>query len=267
MRGQNGQVRATCGSLPLVSDPCDVLRGRNSLKRLSGVKGLHPLSNTLPIRVRACLQRGIIWESEGGLDFEGDEERPSIRGSAVRAMQKEQYDTDLIEAQWQRLQPLLPRLKRLGHPRAPLRQSVNALLYAIKTGCQWRLLPKAFPPWPTVCHIFRQWSRDAVLASLNDRLRARVREQAGKDCRPTRPNGRAAGNCRSRCWLISIGCASSGSMAATAARSSPLSRSCGPSWTGKSSNARTIRAGSPCSQTLGGRAHLGLVHAAPLSRA
>ena len=100
-------------------------------------------------------------------------------------MQKAQYDTDLTAAQWQLLEPLLPRPKRRGRPRTPLREIVNALLYAIKTGCQWRLLPKTFPPWPTVYHIFRRWSRDAVLAGLNDRLRARVREQADKDGRPT----------------------------------------------------------------------------------
>jgi putative transposase len=99
-------------------------------------------------------------------------------------MQKAQYDTDLTSAQWQLLEPLLPQPKRLGRPRTPLREIVNALLYAIKTGCQWRLLPKTFPPWPTVYHILRRWSREAVLGSINDRLRALVRERADNDYRP-----------------------------------------------------------------------------------
>jgi transposase len=72
-----------------------------------------------------------------------------------------------------------------GRPRTPLRLVLNALLYAVKSGCTWRLLPQNFPPSKTVYHHFRAWSRDGTWSALNDRLRARVRATHDKDCRPT----------------------------------------------------------------------------------
>ena len=100
-------------------------------------------------------------------------------------MQIAQYDTDVTDAQWQLLKPLLPAPKRRGRPRTSLREVCNAVLYLIKSGCPWRLLPKSFPPWKTVYHHFRQWSRDGLWVSLNDQLRARVRALVGKRSRPT----------------------------------------------------------------------------------
>jgi transposase len=100
-------------------------------------------------------------------------------------MQIAPYDTDLTDAQWKLLEPLLPRAQRRGRPRTPLRWVLNAILYVVQSGCPWRLLPKSFPPWKTVYHFFRAWSRDHTWSSLNDRLRARVRATHDKDCRPT----------------------------------------------------------------------------------
>jgi len=93
--------------------------------------------------------------------------------------------TDLTEAQWRYLAPFLPRAKRRGRPRTPLRPVVEAILYVVKAGCQWRLLPPTFPPWQTVYHHFRCWSRTGLLSALNDRLRAFVRAAVGKRSRPT----------------------------------------------------------------------------------
>jgi len=95
------------------------------------------------------------------------------------------FDTDLTDAQWTLIEPLLPKQSRLGRPRTPLRPVVDAILYLIKSGCPWRLLPKNFPPWKTVYHYFWNWSRGTILSGLNDRLRALVRESEGKRCRPT----------------------------------------------------------------------------------
>ena len=100
-------------------------------------------------------------------------------------MQIAQYDTDVTDAQWQLLKPLLPAPKRRGRPRTSLREVCNAVLYLIKSGCPWRRLPKSFPPWKTVCHHFRQWSHDGLWVSLNDQLRARVRALVGQRSRPT----------------------------------------------------------------------------------
>ena len=61
-------------------------------------------------------------------------------------MQIARYDTDLTEAQWAILQPLLPPAKRRGRPRTCLRRILNAILYVLKNGCPWRLLLRHFPP-------------------------------------------------------------------------------------------------------------------------
>jgi transposase len=95
------------------------------------------------------------------------------------------YDTDLTDAQWHLLRRFLPAAKKRGRPRTALREVINAILYLVKTGAQWRLLPKNFPPWQTVYHHFRQWTRTGLLARLNDRLRAKVRQAAGKQAQPT----------------------------------------------------------------------------------
>lgn len=102
-----------------------------------------------------------------------------------QAMKIARYETDLTDAQWRRLQPMLPSASRLGRPRTPLRPVVDARLYLLKSGCPWRLLPKNFPPWQTVYHFFWQWSRGPILCGLNGRLRALVRASEGKRCRPT----------------------------------------------------------------------------------
>ena len=95
------------------------------------------------------------------------------------------YETDLSDPQWHLLRRFLPAAKKRGRPRTSLREVLNAILYLVKTGAQWRLLPKNFPPWQTVYHHFRQWTRNGLLARLNDRLRAKVRQVAGKHAQPT----------------------------------------------------------------------------------
>ena len=95
------------------------------------------------------------------------------------------YDTCLTDAQWTFLSPMLPTPSKRGRPPTDRRQIMNALLYVIKGGIPWRLLPANFPPWKTVYHIFRQWIRDRIWEVLHDRLRALVRKTHGKHCRPT----------------------------------------------------------------------------------
>ena len=72
-----------------------------------------------------------------------------------------QYETDVTEAQWDLLHPLLPKHTwtpgSRGRPPCPLRRVVNGMLYMNKTGCQWRMLPKDFGPWETVYGYFRRW--------------------------------------------------------------------------------------------------------------
>lgn len=95
------------------------------------------------------------------------------------------YETDLTDAQWDYLQPMLPKAKKYGRPPTDRRQVLNAILYVLKGGIAWRLLPQHFPPWKTVYHIFRAWSLDATWAALNDALRDCVRIEAGRQAQPT----------------------------------------------------------------------------------
>jgi len=95
------------------------------------------------------------------------------------------YDTCLTDAQWAVLQPLLPKPSKRGRPPTDRRWIVDAILYVVKGGIQWRLLPHHFPPWQTVYHVFRKWTLDRTWEAINARLRGRVRQAQGKRTRPT----------------------------------------------------------------------------------
>ena len=96
------------------------------------------------------------------------------------------YPTDLTDAQWQRLAPLLPAAKPGGRPRrVDLRAVCNALFYLTRSGCHWRLLPADFPAWQTVYWYFRRWQGDGTWEAINDALRRELREQAGRDPEPS----------------------------------------------------------------------------------
>jgi transposase len=99
---------------------------------------------------------------------------------------KERYPSDLTDAQWALVEPLLSTVKPGGRPEAHARREVvNAILYLLRTGCSWRQLPKDFPPWETVYWHFKRWRDDGSLDALHDALRERVRETEGRDPNPT----------------------------------------------------------------------------------
>ena len=95
------------------------------------------------------------------------------------------YATDLTEAQWLLLKPMLPKPKRTGRPRTCLRRVINALLYMVKSGCPWHLLPSTFPPSSTVHGFFRAWRLDGTLDSIHARIRAHARGADGRRSRHT----------------------------------------------------------------------------------
>ena len=79
-------------------------------------------------------------------------------------MLNRRYDTDLTDAGWALVAPLLPAAKAGGRPRTTdLRVILNAIFYLLRSGCQWRLLPREFPPWNTVYYYFRSW--DVLIAA------------------------------------------------------------------------------------------------------
>jgi transposase len=100
-------------------------------------------------------------------------------------MKNASFETDLTDAQWEYLQPMLPKRKKLGRPPIDRRRILNAILYVLKGGIPWRLLPQNFPPWQTVYDVFHAWSRDDTCASLNDALRVCVRVDEDRDRQPS----------------------------------------------------------------------------------
>lgn len=95
------------------------------------------------------------------------------------------YDSDLTHAQWEYLQPMLPKAKKRGRPPTDRRLVLNAILYVLKGGIPWRLLPANFPPWKTVYHVFRAWTLDHTWAAINDALRICVRRGEARHDQPS----------------------------------------------------------------------------------
>ncbi len=95
------------------------------------------------------------------------------------------YPSDVTDGQWQLIEQLLPKLKVCGRPRIDRRAVLNATLYVVRTGCQWRQLPGDFPKWSSVYTVFWRWRRDGVWQRVHDALRDRVRAAAGKKASPS----------------------------------------------------------------------------------
>jgi transposase len=85
------------------------------------------------------------------------------------------YPSDLSDEQWDMIEPFIP-IYAGGRPRkTSMREVVDAILYLLRTGCQWRYLPKDFPPKSTVWGYFNEWRHDGTLESIHNTLRDRVR--------------------------------------------------------------------------------------------
>ena len=101
-------------------------------------------------------------------------------------MSRPAYPTDLSDAQWAILEPLVPPPKPGGRPPAhPRRELVNAMLYVLRSGEAWRLLPHDLPPWQTVYHYFRLWRQDGTWERLNTALREQLRIKIGREPTPS----------------------------------------------------------------------------------
>ena len=96
------------------------------------------------------------------------------------------YARDLTDAEWKVIEPLMPPPSPIGRPRATdMRAVVNAILYMASTGCQWRQLPKDFPPYSTIQGYFYEWSRSGIFVAINYMLVMASREKAGREASPT----------------------------------------------------------------------------------
>ena len=96
------------------------------------------------------------------------------------------YPSDMTDAEWALIEPLIPPEKRPGrHREVNIREVVNGIFYLLSTGCQWRALPKDLPPRSTVHDYFKLWDWDGTLERLHFALFVQVRELAGKEASPT----------------------------------------------------------------------------------
>jgi transposase len=96
------------------------------------------------------------------------------------------YPSDLTDAQWEIIEPMLPLPKWLGRPfKHDRRDIVDAILYVVRTGCAWRYLPVDFPPWQTVYGHFKQFNERGTTERILDELREQVRIAEGREPEPT----------------------------------------------------------------------------------
>jgi putative transposase len=96
------------------------------------------------------------------------------------------YASDMTDAEWKLIELLMPAPSRRGRPREiSLRVITNAILYIAATGCQWRALPKDFPPCSTVQYYFYKWRGSGLWRTINDALVRRMRERQGRNPIPS----------------------------------------------------------------------------------
>ena len=101
-------------------------------------------------------------------------------------MNRQPYPTDLSDAEWHRLAPLVPKPKAGGRPpKYDRREILNAILYVVRAGCAWRLLPHEFPSWRIAYHYFRHWRLQGVWKRIHDRLRKLLRKASGRAQQPS----------------------------------------------------------------------------------
>src|SRR5271157_5212664 len=102
------------------------------------------------------------------------------------APRKERYPSDPTDAEWGLIEPPIPGPRRGGRRRkTDLSEVMNAVRYVLRTGCQWRQLPKDFPPRSTVYNYFWEWTRYGVLDRIHRELLMACREAEGREASPT----------------------------------------------------------------------------------
>ena len=104
----------------------------------------------------------------------------------METLKRKPYPTDLTEAQWTILEPMVPPSKHGGRPRTVnMREVINTILYLNRTGCQWDMLPHDMLPKSTVYEYFAQWRDDGTWAKFIDALRAQVRTKENREPTPS----------------------------------------------------------------------------------
>jgi putative transposase len=101
-------------------------------------------------------------------------------------MPRRRYPSDLSDAEWAILEPLIPLAKPGGRRReVAMREVVSGILYILRTGAAWRYLPHDFPPHDTVFTYYNAWRKDGTWETIHAALRERVRRRAGREASPS----------------------------------------------------------------------------------
>lgn len=101
-------------------------------------------------------------------------------------MNRQPYPTDVTDAQWNELSPLLPPPKRRGRRRTiEQREVINGILYVVRSGCAWRMVPHDLPPWGTLWWYFRRWRLDGTWERVHEALRTKARMAVGREAEPS----------------------------------------------------------------------------------
>ena len=101
-------------------------------------------------------------------------------------MTRTSYPSDLTDAQWSIIAPLIPPAWPGGRRRSVvMREVINGILYLNRSGCSWRMLPNEFPPWGTVHYYYRRFRLDGSWKTIHDKLREKVRRKAGRKPTPS----------------------------------------------------------------------------------
>ena len=96
------------------------------------------------------------------------------------------YPSDLIDAEWALVEPMIRPARRGGRRRSvDVREVLNAIFYVLSTGCQWNALPRDLPPKSTVYDYLDLWDWDGTLWRIHDALYVETRERAGREASPS----------------------------------------------------------------------------------
>ena len=102
-------------------------------------------------------------------------------------MTRQTYDTDLTDEEWEIFEKTLLSIRKSAKGRKPIeshRETVNAILYRLRTGCQWRSLPHDFPRWDRVYRTYRRWILSGRWEQIHDALCREARKKTAERRRP-----------------------------------------------------------------------------------
>ena len=101
-------------------------------------------------------------------------------------MARKPYASDLTNEQWKLMEDLIPPAKPGGRPReVSMREVLNAIMYVLRSGCAWRLLPHDFPKWNIVYYYFWRFRKDGLWQDIHDLLRDELRVREGREASPS----------------------------------------------------------------------------------